>query len=41
MLTKEEMLFLDKPPLIKDISLELYKEFSIDYLLPRNFIYHL
>ena len=40
MLTKEEMLFLDKPPLIKDISLELYKEFSIDYLLPRNFIYH-
>lgn len=40
MLTKEKLLDLDIPPLIRDISLELYKEFSVDYLLPRKFIYH-
>lgn len=40
MLTKEDLLCLDIPPLIKDVSLELYKEFSINYLLPRKFIYH-
>lgn len=40
MLTKEDLLCLDTPPLIKDVSLELYKEFSVDYLLPRKFIYH-
>ncbi len=40
MLAKEELLDLDVPPLIKNISLELYKEFSVDYLLARKFIYH-
>ena len=40
MLTKEELLDLDVPPLIKNVSLELYKEFSVDYLLPRKFAYH-
>lgn len=40
MLTKEELLDLDVPPLIKNVSLELYKEFSVNYLLPRKFIYH-
>ncbi|MCM1049044.1 MAG: hypothetical protein NC433_11545 [Clostridiales bacterium] len=40
MLAKEELLELDAPPLIKNVSLELYKEFSIDYLLARKFIYH-
>ena len=40
MLTKDELLDLDAPPLLKNISLELYKEFSVDYLLPRKFIYH-
>ena len=40
MLTKEDLLCLDIPPLIKDVSLELYKEFSVDYLLARKFIYH-
>ncbi len=41
MLTKEELLDLDTPPLIKNVSLELYKEFAISYLMPRKFIYHL
>ncbi len=40
MLTKEELLDLDAPPLIKNVSLGLYKEFSADYLLARKFIYH-
>lgn len=40
MLTKEELLDLDVPPLIKNVSLELYKEFAVDYLLARKFIYH-
>lgn len=40
MLTKEELLDLDVPPLIKNVSLELYKEFSVDYLLARKFIYY-
>ena len=40
MLTKEELLDLDVPPLIKNVSLELYKEFSVSYLLPRRFVYH-
>lgn len=40
MLTKEELLDLDAPPLIKNVSLELYKEFSVSYLLPRKFVYH-
>lgn len=40
MLTKEELLELDMPPLIKNVSLKLYKEFSNDYLLARKFIYY-
>ena len=40
MLTKEDLLNLDTPPLLKNVSLELYKEFSDCYLLPRKFIYH-
>lgn len=40
MLTKEQLLDLDVPPLIKSVSLELYKEFSVNYLLARKFIYH-
>ena len=40
MLSKEDLLNLDIPPLIKDISLGLYKDFSLTYLLPRKFIYH-
>lgn len=40
MLTKEDLLCLDTPPLIKDVSLGLYKEFSVDYLLARKFIYY-
>lgn len=40
MLTKEKLLELDAPPLIKNVSLELYKEFSVDYLLARKFIYY-
>ena len=40
MLTKEDLLNLDNVPLLKDISLELYKDFSLSYLLPRKFIYH-
>ncbi len=40
MLAKDELLDLDVPPLIRNISLELYKEFSVDYLLARKFIYY-
>lgn len=40
MLTKEDLLTLDSAPLIKDISLELYKDFSLAYLLPRKFLYY-
>lgn len=40
MLTKEDLLRLNTPPLLKDVSFELYKEFSVCYLLPRKFIYH-
>lgn len=40
MLTKEDLLDLDSTPLLKDVSLELYKEFSSTYLLPRKFMYY-
>ena len=40
MLAKEDLLSLDSTPLIKDVSLELYKDFSLIYLLPRKFLYH-
>ena len=40
MLTKEDLLELDNIPLLKDISLELYKDFSLTYLIPRKFLYH-
>ena len=40
MLAKEDLLNLDSTPLLKDVSLELYKEFSLTYLLPRKFIYY-
>ncbi len=40
MLTKEALLELGSAPLLKDVSLELYREFSLTYLLPRKFLYH-
>lgn len=40
MLTKEDLLNLDSAPLLRDVSLELYKDFSCTYLLPRKFLYH-
>lgn len=40
MLTKEDLLNLDSTPLLKDISLELYRDFSLTYLMPRKFIYY-
>lgn len=40
MLTKEDLLDLDSTPLIKDVSLELYRDFSLTYLMSRKFIYH-
>lgn len=40
MLTKEDLLNLDSIPLIKDVSLELYIDFSLTYLLPRKFLYY-
>lgn len=40
MLTKDDLLNLNSAPLLKDVSLELYKDFSLTYLLPRRFIYH-
>lgn len=40
MLTKEELLELDSTPLLKNVSLELYRDFSLTYLMPRKFLYH-
>lgn len=40
MLTKEDLLSLDNIPLIKDVSLELYRDFSLTYLMPRKFMYY-
>ena len=40
MLTKEDLLNLDSTPLIKDVSLELYRDFSLTYLMPRKFMYY-
>lgn len=40
MLTKEDLLNLDSTPLIKDVSLELYRDFSLTYLMSRKFIYY-
>lgn len=40
MLAKEDLLVLDSIPLLKDVSLELYRDFSITYLLPRKFMYY-
>ena len=41
MLTKEELLELTYPPNINDISLALYREFSIEQLMGKKFIYYL
>lgn len=40
MLTKEDLLELDSTPLLKNVSLELYRDFSLTYLMPRKFLYH-
>ena len=40
MLTKEDLLVLDSTPLLKNVSLELYRDFSLTYLMPRKFLYH-
>lgn len=40
MLTKEDLLELNSTPLLKNVSLELYKDFSLTYLIPRKFLYH-
>lgn len=40
MLTKEELLIQDKKPLIKDVSLKLYKDFCIDILFKKRFHYY-
>ena len=40
MLTKDDLVNLDSTPLLKDVSLELYKDFSLAYLLSRRFIYY-
>lgn len=40
MFTKEDLLNLDSIPLIKDVSLELYRDFSLTYLIPRKFTYY-
>lgn len=40
MLTKEDLLGLDSTPLLKNVSLELYRDFSLTYLMPRKFLYH-
>ena len=40
MLTKEDLLELDSTPLLKNVSLELYRDFSFTYLMPRKFLYH-
>lgn len=39
MLTKEEVLVCDIPPNIREVSLELYKEFAEEYLLDKIFHY--
>lgn len=39
MLTKEELLTCCEAPNINDVSLELYREFSETYLIPRKFHY--
>ena len=39
MLTKEYLLMCDTPPNIRDVSLELYKEFAEEYLLDKIFHY--
>ena len=39
MLTKEMMLSCTRAPNINDVSLELYKDFSEEYLIPRRFHY--
>ena len=41
MLTTEDLLTQDSMPQFSDISLKLYKEFSVKYLLSRTFEYHL
>lgn len=40
MFTKEDLLNLNSIPLLKDVSLELYKDFSLTYLLPMKFMYY-
>lgn len=40
MLTKDDLLVQDTVPNIKDISLELYKDFSLDVLCNREFHYY-
>lgn len=39
MLTKEELLTQDKKPMLKEVSLALYKEFCCDVLLKKRFHY--
>lgn len=39
MLTKEDLLVCSTPPNIKDVSLELYKEFAEEYLIGKVFHY--
>lgn len=40
MYTKEDLLNMDNTPLLRNVSLELYKEFSEDYLMARKFNYY-
>lgn len=40
MLTKDDLLVQDTVPNIKDISLKLYRDFSLDVLYDREFHYH-
>lgn len=40
MLTKQDLLNLNAVPNIKNVSLELYKEFSVDILMKRRFHYY-
>lgn len=39
MLTKEDLLTCSEVPNIRDVSLELYRDFSRTYLIPRKFHY--
>lgn len=39
MLTKEDLLMCDRPPNIRDVSLELYKAFAEEYLIGKVFHY--